>query len=201
MFLHAGLRPSLRCPSCHCLVHKTAFRNSERFSQQAHEVILRWDSAKAAIERATPQTLKESRAELDEALDFRGNVYFQTVTGCCIGCATWQKCFNLAPRLSLSLATASIFYAFVPWAFPEFLNIIGTWGSILKILSGSISVTLATTALLVQLRAFGRALIFLADHCNKIPALQGPIKSPPPRQGMIAYIIRHSFATPWDPLM
>lgn len=41
---------------------------------------------------------------------------------CCVGCATWQRCFNLLPRMSLSLAMTSLFFVFVPWAFASFLS-------------------------------------------------------------------------------
>lgn len=36
--------------------------------------------------------------QVDEALDFNGNIFFGAMGNCCIGCAAWQRCFNLMPR-------------------------------------------------------------------------------------------------------
>lgn len=40
----------------------------------------------------------QGRIDLDRALDFSGNLYTNGVTGCCIGCAAWQKWLNLGSR-------------------------------------------------------------------------------------------------------
>lgn len=36
--------------------------------------------------------------QLDEALDLNGNIFWGAMGSCCIGCATWHRCFNLMPR-------------------------------------------------------------------------------------------------------
>ena len=55
--------------------------------------------------------------QLDEALDFNGNVFFGAIGNCCIGCACWQRCFNCMPRWSLTCAALAIVYVAAPWAF------------------------------------------------------------------------------------
>ena len=40
----------------------------------------------------------KGRVMMDEALDFRGNLYFGAVAACCVGCACWQRNFNLLQR-------------------------------------------------------------------------------------------------------
>ena len=122
-----GLRPGFRCPSCQCRVHETALHKADRFiSLPIGETVLRWDLASAIVEREGDAD--KDRVALDEALDFRGNAYSQAVSTCCIGCATWQKCFNLAPRLSLSVALTALVFAFIPWAFTSFLELMGKGG-------------------------------------------------------------------------
>jgi hypothetical protein len=188
----------MRCPSCQCRVHQNAFRGPEPGVQFAFgETVLRWDNAKVAIDTAT--STEQGRAALDEALDYRGNMYTQRLTACCIGCATWQKCFNLAPRLSLSLATAALFFAYVPWGLLEFLDVVGAASVFIKAIAGCTAVALATTALLVQVRALGRSLAFLAAHADKMPTIG--YRPQLPHKGLAAAIIRMAFATPWDPLM
>lgn len=91
------------------------------------ETVLRWDKAKAAL--AGDEGPAKGRTALDEALDLRGSVYTGAVSACCVGCATWQKCFNLAQRLALALALTALFFAFVPWAFASFLELIDHAGA------------------------------------------------------------------------
>jgi hypothetical protein len=59
---------------------------------------------------------------LDRALDLRGNMFTGAVSDCCTGCATWHKCFNLMPRLALSLTFAALAAAYGPWGFASFLG-------------------------------------------------------------------------------
>jgi len=126
-------------------------------------------------------------------------MYFQSVSQSCIGCATWQKCFNLAPRLSLSLALTALFFAYVPWAFPSFLELLKDGGAIIKMITGSTSVGFAFAALLVQVRALGRAAVFLSKYSENIPALRPPKVM---RMSKAADTLwKFLFSTPWDPLM
>lgn len=193
----AGLIPGLRCPSCQCRVHERAFHTKDRFIElPAGETVLRWDTAKLATQNA--DTTK-GRIDLDEAVDFRGNIFSQAVSGCCIGCATWQKCFNMAPRLSLSLTLASMFFAYVPWAFSSFLLLIKEGGVVLKISSGALSVGLAAAGLTVQMKALGRANYFLVKHAATIPGLQPLCQVA--QEGLRGRIQRALFATPWDPML
>jgi hypothetical protein len=179
-------------------VHETAFHLADRrVVAPVGETILRWDLAAAAAE-AEGDNLERVRAALDEALDLRGNVYSQGVTACCIGCATWQKCFNLAPRLSLSFALAALSYAYIPWAFASFLELIGTAGAVVKGVTGCMAVALACAALLVQVRALGRANAFMAWHKGEVPALR-PLVGVAQR-GAGAALARAAFSTKWDPL-
>jgi hypothetical protein len=163
------------------------------------ETILRWDLASPIAESDDITNLDAARSTLDEAMDYRGNMYTQSVSHCCIGCATWQKCFNLAPRLSLSLALSALFFAYVPWAFTSFLELISGAGSIVKMITGSASVGFAAAALLVQVRALGRATAFLAKHSEAVPALR-PLKLMRRRKGTDT-LWGILFSTHWDPLM
>ena len=52
------------------------------------------------------------RAMLDEALAFRGNLYFGAVGACCVGCAVWQRSFCLLPRWALSLCCLSLVWPY-----------------------------------------------------------------------------------------
>jgi hypothetical protein len=132
-------------------------------------------------------------------MDFQGNMYSQSVSHSCIGCATWQKCFNLAPRLSLSLALTALFFAYVPWAFPSFLELINGGGSIVKMITGSASVGFAAAALLIQIRALGRAAAFLSKYSEIIPALRPP-RVMRWRKDTDTWW-KFFFSTAWDPLM
>ena len=132
-------------------------------------------------------------------MDYRGNMYTQSVSHCCIGCATWQKCFNLAPRLSLSLALTALFFAYVPWAFTSFLELIKGAGPIVKMITGSASVGFALAALLVQIRALGRTAAFLSNHSEAVPGLR-PVKMMRKRKVTDA-LWKVLFSTTWDPLM
>lgn len=55
--------------------------------------------------------------QLDEALDFNGNILFGAVGNACIGCTAWQKCFNVMARWSLTLACMGQCFCWAPWAF------------------------------------------------------------------------------------
>jgi len=62
------------------------------------------------------------QSQLDEALDFNGNMFFGAMGSCCIGCATWQRCFNLMPRWSLTCAFMACAFIAGPWAFQSSLK-------------------------------------------------------------------------------
>ena len=178
-------------------MHEQAFHSADRFiALPVGENILRWDLAKAATEM---EDVDKGRPALDEALDFRGNIFTESVGGCCIGCATWQKCFNLAARLSLSLALTAMFFAFIPWAFTSFLVLIGRAGAIAKMVTGSVAVGFALAALLVQIRALGRANVFLSKHQENVPALR-PLREVS-QTGFGGAFGRLFFSTRWDPLL
>jgi len=138
---------------------------------------------------------------MDEVLDLKGNVFSQGVASCCIGCATWQKSFNLGPRLSLSLVLASMFFAYVPWGFPSFLALLGRGGVVLKIASGSLAVAFATSGLLIQLRALGRANAFMSKYQTTIPSFQPFVQTSRCFPTMTAAYDNILFSTMWDPLM
>ena len=65
---------------------------------------------------------------LDEGLDLRGNFYFGAVGACCVGCAAWQRNFNLLPRWALTAACLSLVGTYTPWAFGQSLANLKSWG-------------------------------------------------------------------------
>jgi len=163
----ADLCPTRRCPCCEARVHKNAFVESQKMhSYLGTTCILRWDKAKAAAMHEN-ETL--GRIQLDEALNFVGNITTLSVSSCCIGCATWQKCFNLGTRLTLGLALSSLFFTYFSWAFESFLAEIGTTGIVLKIASGTLAVLLASMSLLLEIKINLRAFAFLVQYRNRIP--------------------------------
>jgi hypothetical protein len=58
-------------------------------------------------------------AQLDEALDFNGNIIFGAIGNACIGCTAWQRSFNVMARWSLTMACMSQWFCWAPWAFQE----------------------------------------------------------------------------------
>lgn len=70
----------------------------------------------------------KGRTMLDEALDLRGNFYFGAVGACCVGCAAWQRIFNLLPRWALTAACLSLVGTYTPWAFGQSLANLKSWG-------------------------------------------------------------------------
>ncbi|PSC71337.1 1,4-dihydroxy-2-naphthoate octaprenyltransferase [Micractinium conductrix] len=183
-----GNLPSMRCPSCECRVHETAFHKRDRLVVWAFgETVLRWDIARDATELAgdkassLPACLAKLRRRMDAALEYRGNTVFGTLTACCSGCATWQRCFNLLPRMSLGLALSGMFFAFVPWAFASFLSgdtdgghspIGGGGAKTIHTISNILAVSNAVGAVLVQTFALLRANDFLDTYRPMMPALQ-----------------------------
>ena len=55
--------------------------------------------------------------QLDEALDFNGNIFYGAIGNACIGCTAWQKSFNVMARWSLTLAFMGQWFCWAPWAF------------------------------------------------------------------------------------
>ncbi|KAL4422168.1 hypothetical protein ABPG77_006857 [Micractinium sp. CCAP 211/92] len=198
-----GEAPTMRCPSCGASVHDDAYHKPDRLVSIAMgETVLRWDAAKLATEQ--DGDLGKARRTLDAILDFRGNMLFGTVTGCCTGCAHWQRCFNLLPRLSLSMAFAGMFFAFIPWAFASFLSGNSTGSSIGRSAIGGggakavhticnvLAVAYAQAGLMVQLHALLRANDFLAKHRAAIPSLKPLFCTP--RSKLVRYLLR----APWE---
>lgn len=180
-------------------MHEDAFHEEDRLIEGLPgETLLRWDLAKYVTEMSGD--IRQARRRMDEVLDFKGNVFSQGVASCCIGCATWQKSFNLAPRLSLSLVLGSMFFAYVPWGFPSFLALLGRGGVALKIASGSAAIAFATSGLLIQLRALGRANAFMSKYQANIPAFQPLVQfsKSSPKTTTYENIL---FSTVWDPLL
>ena len=66
-----------------------------------------------------------ARRELDAALDLRGNFVWNALSACCAGCAAWQRCCALLPRLALVLACGAAVAASAPWAFARTLASLG----------------------------------------------------------------------------
>ena len=58
-------------------------------------------------------------SQLDEALDFNGNIIFGAIGNACIGCTAWQRSFNVMARWSLTMACMSQWFCWAPWAFQE----------------------------------------------------------------------------------
>lgn len=70
----------------------------------------------------------KGRVMMDEALDFRGNLYFGAVAACCVGCACWQRNFNLLQRWALILVCISLVGTYTPWAFGQSLANLHSFG-------------------------------------------------------------------------
>ena len=68
------------------------------------------------------------RVMMDEALDFRGNLYFGAVAACCVGCACWQRSFHLVQRWALILVCMSLVGTYTPWAFGQSLANLHSFG-------------------------------------------------------------------------
>lgn len=153
-----------RCPSCGCYVNKEAFKQSTstfllHFAGQQEALL--WKKAKQSID-ATDHA--QGRKDLDSILDFTGNVCTLSLSSCCIGCHTWQLCFNIGRRLTLIYALSSLFFAYFPSAFSSFLETIGTIGIVIKISSGVLAHVLAASALVIELQSLSRAVAFLMQH-------------------------------------
>lgn len=48
-WLLAGLRPTMRCPSCDCRIHDVAMHKPDRWIGFLGDTVLRWDAVKAAL--------------------------------------------------------------------------------------------------------------------------------------------------------
>lgn len=155
------------CPSCGCLVNKEAFKVPRRWLLEflGQQEALLWKAAKAAVEDDRSALVPEKgREELDTLLGFTGNSCTLTVASSCVGCHTWQLCFNVGRRLSLSLALASLFFAYLPWAFLSFFEVVGDAGIVLKVMSGVFAQVLAAAALALETKLVAAAISFLAEY-------------------------------------
>lgn len=157
-----------RCPCCGCYVNKEAFKQPEstfllNFAGQQEALL--WKKAKQSID-AIDHT--QGRKELDSVLDFTGNICTLSISSCCVGCHTWQLCFNIGRRLTLIYALSSLFFAYFPSAFSSFLETIGTVGIVIKVASGVLAHVLAASALVLELQSLARAVTFLMQN-PKLP--------------------------------
>lgn len=163
-------RVNRRCPSCGCRVHKSAFKHSNNgllLNFLGQQEALLWKRAKQCVKEADPV---RGRQELDSYLEFTGNICSVSISSCCIGCHTWQLCFNIGRRLTLIYALASLFFAYFAWAFGMFLETIGTLGIVIKVASGVLANLLAASALVLELKSLSRASLFLIEN----PSLPRP---------------------------
>ncbi|WPT14138.1 hypothetical protein PSENEW3_00000269 [Picochlorum sp. SENEW3] len=153
-----------RCPSCGCHVSKDAFKTDDTLLELGgqHEILL-WKSAKSIL---CIRNVDLGREKLDDIVSFTGNMATVSTASCCIGCSTWQKCFNLGRRLTMMYALAALFFAFLPWAFTTFSEIIGTAGIVLKIACGILGELFAASALLLEIKNMGKAAKFLLEHTS-----------------------------------
>jgi hypothetical protein len=94
-----------------------------------------------------------------------------------------------------------MFFAYVPWGFPSFLALLGRGGVVLKIASGSLAIAFATSGLLIQLRALGRANAFMSKYQSAIPSFQPLVQTSRCFPTMTAAYENILFSTMWDPLM
>jgi len=155
------------CPSCGCSVNKKAWREPRKFLLEflGQQEPLLWKEAKRAIEEDRNALIPDQgREELDTLLGFTGNACTLTVASSCVGCHTWQLCFNVGRRLTLTLALASMFFAYFPWAFSSFLVVAGTAGLVFKVMAGVLAQTLAAAALVLEVKLMAGAISFMAEH-------------------------------------
>lgn len=153
-----------RCPSCGCCVNKDAFKhptNTFLLNFAGQQEPLLWKQAKQSINAVDPV---QGRKDLDSLLEFTGNICTLSVSSCCIGCYTWQSCFNIGRRLTLMYALSSLFFAYFSWAFSAFIETIGTLGIVIKVACGVLSHILAASALVLELKSLSRALAFLLQN-------------------------------------
>ena len=163
----SGSLANRSCPGCGCSVNKTAWKVPKRFLLEflGQQEALLWKDAKRAIEADRHALIPEQgREDLDTLLGFTGNACTLAVASSCVGCHTWQKCFNVGRRLTLTLALASMFFAYLPWAFSSSLEIIGTTGLVAKVMAGVLAQTLAAAALALETKLMATALSFLAEY-------------------------------------
>ncbi|KAK9908128.1 hypothetical protein WJX75_002978 [Coccomyxa subellipsoidea] len=122
-----GEQVSMLCPCCEAFVSNAAFHNKDLLTTfLVGEGVLGWPKAHKAL-KMTDDPAK-GRTMLDEALDLRGNFYFGAVGACCVGCAAWQRIFNLLPRWALTAACLSLVGTYTPWAFGQSLANLKSWG-------------------------------------------------------------------------
>ena len=155
------------CPSCGASVNKKAFKVPQRWLLEflGQQEALLWKAAKAAIDGdGQDHSLEKGREELDTLLGFSGNPCTLSVASSCVGCHTWQLCFNVGRRLSLSLALVSLFFAYLPWAFESFFEVVGGAGIVFKIMSGVLAQVLAAAALALETKLVAAAISFLAEY-------------------------------------
>lgn len=159
-----GLQVNRKCPSCRCSVSKEAFRHSKNrwlLNFAGQQETLLWKRAKQSIHSPDKN---QGRVDLDQILDFTGNICTLSVSSCCIGCHTWQRSFNIGRRITLIYALSSLFFAFFPSAFSVFLESIQTKGIAFKIMCGVLAHLLSASALVLELKSVARAVIFLIQN-------------------------------------
>lgn len=193
-----GARPTVHCPSCGVHTSEAGFnRCSKLMKVGSGRVILRWDIARRITEKCAEDPIK-GRKDLDAILDFRGNFLTGSLSDCCIGCATWQRCFNLQPRLTISLALAAFVFSYLPLALPQLFEIMGEAGIVAQGVSVGFGLFYALAALVLQVQAVLRASSFASKYQPMIPEMQPLIAMPQTRFMKLAYNIFS--AAPWDPV-
>lgn len=190
-------KPTLRCPSCGVHTSERAFNSSaRRIAVPLGRVILRWEMARDITEKYShdPAT---GRKKLDAILEYKGNYLNGGLSNCCVGCATWQRCFNLQPRLALSLAMISLFFAFSPWAFREFFVIMGSpAGAILQNIFSGMGIMYGGSAAALQLQLLFRTSVFAEKYMSRIPELTPAISKP--TRPILMHVWNILAAAPWD---
>lgn len=153
-----------RCPSCGCHVNKDAFKTDDALLELGgqHEILL-WKTAKSILRI---RNVALGREKLDDIVSFTGNMATLSTSSCCIGCATWQKCFNMGRRLTMMYALTALFFAYLPWAFTTFFQTIGTTGIVLKIVCSILAELFAASALLLEVKNMAKAATFLSEHTS-----------------------------------
>ncbi|KAK9803590.1 hypothetical protein WJX72_002928 [[Myrmecia] bisecta] len=175
----------MRCPCCECYVHDTAFHKADKYvAFMVGETVLSWEAASKAL--AKVDNPAKGRILLDEALDFRGNFFLGAVGDSCVGCAVWQRCFNLIPRWAMNLECLAIMAVFVPWAFATSLRgLSSTWGGVIQIVAEVYGLFCGVSALFLQVHAICQSLAFTMAHAHTIN-----FAHPPPSNKAVRAFVR-----------
>ncbi|CAL5229982.1 g13414 [Coccomyxa viridis] len=157
-----------RCINCETLVSTQAFHRKDILTTfLVGESVLGWPKAHAALKKVQDPTA--GRVMVDEALDFRGNLYFGAMSACRVGCACWQRSFVLVQRWALILVCMSLVGTYTPWAFGQSLANLHSFGGKLQAASEAFGLFFASGALHVQLHAAASAVAFMTKYADRVP--------------------------------